>query len=407
MLKTKDKIGFLLGAGASYELGLPLVDELTVEFKRALFRTKKMRYYVVPKEIESVLFQLLIDENLNYEDIIGRIEVEIQRCRNKHELYQKWYAVLARYLEAIFYLLIERHYKNKIFIKERLHLLEPLKEYCRNNPLWIFSLNYDLLIEIIAKYLKISIKYGFHEVTSIKGFMFEKLSRTDMENNNFSFFQKEGGINLVKLHGALDVFVEGDEKNYLKLINMSSCFTGIIDDVKNILEDDASSKDGIKCTNEITYYDDNKVLQFLRMTIMSGKHKYSSRLSHTMDDWFFKIYRGHINYVQTLFSIGYSFQDLHINDVLYDWLSFSEDRKLIIVNPHLKNAPSFLRHIIDQIDIINMTFLEFLNQNCIKKLIHIKMNNNLRDISRKKLIKSNKYNKANSADAKSRVADQR
>jgi hypothetical protein len=43
--------GFLLGAGASYELGLPLVDELTIEFKRALFRTKEMRYYAVPLEI--------------------------------------------------------------------------------------------------------------------------------------------------------------------------------------------------------------------------------------------------------------------------------------------------------------------------------------------------------------------
>ena len=26
-----------MGAGASYELGLPLVDELTIEFKKALF----------------------------------------------------------------------------------------------------------------------------------------------------------------------------------------------------------------------------------------------------------------------------------------------------------------------------------------------------------------------------------
>ena len=28
-------IGFILGSGASYELGLPLVDELTIEFKKA------------------------------------------------------------------------------------------------------------------------------------------------------------------------------------------------------------------------------------------------------------------------------------------------------------------------------------------------------------------------------------
>ena len=32
----------------------------------------------------------------------------------------------------------------------------------------------------------------------------------------FRFFQKERGINLIKLHGALHIFVQGDEKNYLK-----------------------------------------------------------------------------------------------------------------------------------------------------------------------------------------------
>lgn len=401
----EDKIGFLLGAGASYELGLPLVDELTIEFKRALFRTKNKQYYVVPKEIDSVVYSLLTDKHLYYEDIIGRIEVETQRCRANKELHQKWHEVLARYLEAIFYLLIERHYKNRTFIKEHLYLLEPLKEYCSDNPLWIFSLNHDLLIEIIAKYLEVPIKYGFQESIYFNGFTFEKLSKENMRKNRFSFFQKGGGINLIKLHGSLDIFVQGDERNYLKLVNTGSDLTGIIDDINNLLKDDASTKDGVKCTNEITYYDDDNILQFLRMTIMSGKHKYSSRISHTMDDWFFRIYKGHINYVQKLFSIGYSFQDLHVNAVLYDWLSFSAERKLIIVNPHIKDIPSSFRHIMDQIEIINLGFLEFLNSCSVKNLLLSNINKKMRDLHRTKFINSEEYNKANSANAKNRTAD--
>jgi len=389
----EEKVGFLIGAGASYELGLPLVDELTIEFKRALLRTKEMPYYRVPKEISSIVFPLLESDDLNYEDIIGRIEVEIQRCRGNNNLYQKWYGILARYLEAVFYLLLERHDKNKTFIKARLDLFEPLKNYCCNNPLWIFSLNHDLLVEIIAKHLGIPIKFGFKDTIQINGLTFEKLSRENMEKNQFSFFQKDPGINLIKLHGALDVFVEGDEKNYLKIINQGNDITGIIDDVSKILEGDASTKEGVKCTNHITYYDEDNVLQFLRITIMSGKHKYSSRISHTMDDWFFKIYKGHINYIKNLYSIGYSFQDLHVNNVLYDWLTFSKERKLKIVNPHLSRIPNYFSHISDQIEIINLGFLEFLNQKSNKNQMLAMINSKLRNYSRKKFIKSKNITK--------------
>jgi len=165
-----EKIGFLIGAGASYELGLPLVDELTMEFKKALCRTKETPYYKVPKEIEPIVFSLLQDNNLNYEDVIGRIEVEIQRCRGNDELYQKWNALLAKYLETVFFLLLERHYKNKTFICERLDLFKPLKEYCTKNPVWIFSLNHDLSIEVVAKYLEIDL-IGTYKITNNLSYM--------------------------------------------------------------------------------------------------------------------------------------------------------------------------------------------------------------------------------------------
>jgi len=384
-----EKTGFLLGAGASYELGLPLVDELTIEFKRALLKTKHMRYYSSPREIESTILPLLNNSHLNYEDIIGRIEVEIQRCRG-NSLYQKWYAILSRYLEAIFYLLLERHYKNKNYIKERLDLIEPIKNYCTDNPLWIFSLNHDLLIEIIANELKIPIKYGFYENVTINNFTFQKLSRENMEKNEFSFFHKNGGINLIKLHGSLDVFAQGDKKNYLKLINGTDNCIEIINHINELTKKDAAGKKGIGCTNQITYYDHKNILQFLQMTIMSGKHKYSSRISHNMDDWFFRIFKGHINYIKNLYCIGLSFQDLHVNTVLYEWLSFSADRILIIVNPQIKEIPVSFRHIMNQVQIINLGFLDFLNQGLSKNKVTIKINKKLRDFSRKQFINSNK-----------------
>lgn len=379
--------GFLLGAGASYELGLPLVDELTIEFKRSILRNWNAPYYKVSRKIEEVLYPLLNDNSMNYEDIIGRIEVEINRTRGNNQLYQEWYAVLGRYLEAVSILLLERHTKNEQFINERLYLLEEIKNFCSEKPLWIFSLNHDLIIEMFAKYYQIPLKCGFNTYKEVSGIKFEELSREDMEKNRFKFIYNEAGINLVKLHGSLDIFTYLDGKSYLKLAHNIGNDSTLIKGINQLISNDPTIKQGVKCTNEITYYDENNVLQFLRMTIMSGKHKYSSKVSHNMDDWFFKIFKGHINYVNELYCIGYSFQDKHINSVVYDWLAFSNERKIIIVNPYIKEIPNDFKHISDQVEIQNKGFLNFLNKK--NKKMDIKFNQTFRDLSRKKLIKNN------------------
>lgn len=381
-------IGFLLGAGASYELGLPLVDELTIEFKKSILRNWDAPYYKVSKKIEEVVLPLLSDESMNYEDIIGRIEVEINRTRGDSKLYQEWYAVLGRYLEAIFMLLLERHTKNEQYINERLYLLKGIKEFCSEKPLWIFSLNHDLIIELIARYHQIPLQCGFNTFKEVSGVKFEELTKEDMEKNKFKFIINQPGINLVKLHGSLDIFTYLDGKSYLKLAHDTGhTISSLMKNINQLIYNDSTIKKGLKCTNEITYFDDNNVLQFLRMTIMSGKHKYASRVSHNMDDWFFKVFKGHINFVKDLYCIGYSFQDRHINSVIYDWLVFSNDRKIIIVNPYIKEIPNDFQHVSNQVDIQNKGFLNFLNKQ--DKKIDIKFNQVFRDMSRKRLIKNN------------------
>lgn len=378
-------IGFLLGAGASYELGLPLVDELTIEFKRSILKTWNTSYYKVAKEIEEIIYPLLNDQSMNYEDIIGRIEVEINRTKENRKLYQEWYALLGRYLEAIFMLLLERHTKNEQFINERLYLLEGIKEFCFEKPLWIFSLNHDLIIEIVANYFKIQLNCGFNTYKKVSGIKFEELLQEDMEKNKFKFIYNDPGINLIKLHGSLDLFTYLEGRSYLKLACDNKNICNLIKDINKLILNDPTIKEGVKCTNEITYYDEDNILQFLRMTIMSGKHKYSSRVSHNMDDWFFKIFKGHINYIKDLYCIGYSFQDRHINNVIYDWLISSNNRKIIIVNPFIKEVPNEFKHVSNQIEIVNKGFLEFLNKK--DKVIDIKLNHFFRNLSRKNLIK--------------------
>ena len=105
-----------------------------------------------------------------------------------------------------------------------------------NRPLCVFSLNHDLIFEMLASRLSIPIKSGFTDTTSILvkhlsstiPINFELLPRDNIKNNTYRFFNYgEYGINLIKLHGSLDIFGFKDEVNYLKLfpVNASPSLT--------------------------------------------------------------------------------------------------------------------------------------------------------------------------------------
>ncbi|WP_167483042.1 SIR2 family protein [Leptospira noumeaensis] len=377
-----------MGAGASYNLGMPLTDELTKEFKSILIAAIDTPYFKVQRNIFDLIYPILTNPNNTYEDIIGTLEVEIRRHENR-AISQQIHDVLSRYLELVYSILLSRHERNKNFINLQLDFFKPILEYCKDGPLWVFSLNHDVMIEIICSYFNIPLKCGFNEKLKINNIEFEMLSRSEMKKNKFSFHTKESGINLIKLHGSLDLFVKNDELNYIKVSIDKNDHLKIIEDLKKLdqIEKETSISFGVRCTNEIAYYDEENILQFLRKTIISGKHKYSTKISHTMDDWFFKLFKSYINSVDELYSIGYGFLDPHINQVLIDWLEFSSKRNITIVNPNIKNIPSNFSYLDKQIKIINSGIITFLNPNgSLVEKTKIFITETLRNIFREKFL---------------------
>ena len=232
------------------------------------------------------------------------------------------------------------------------------------SPLWVFSLNHDLLFEMICTATQIPMKFGMNGKKEIYGVNFETLSKEEMNSNRFSFFTKEKRtVNLVKMHGALDLFTEGNNRDYLKIVNSNSP-SATFKDLKHIVETDMATKNNkISFSPLITYFDNDGVDQFLMKTILSGKHKFTDKIQHDSGNWFFRIFEGYINHVKSLYVIGYSFGDEHINIRLCDWISFSASRKLIIVNPGIGEIPLQFRHLKDQCSIMKIGFRDFLHQN--------------------------------------------
>lgn len=359
-----------IGAGATYDCGMPLVWELTAEIRRWLTPVKIISFNENWKsqgggwhnDVVSLLVSLLENKNLHYENIIGAIEVECSREQDQSKR-QSYYAMLGFLLQAVYGLLMERQVKNTHYALAALEDFSSIKEMARNNkPLWVFSLNHDCIIEMLALKCGIPLKSGFNEEVSIpmktangsiRSFPFERLSRKSIEENQYSFFgHGEFGINLIKLHGSLDIFGQDDELNYLKISAIGNNPESLSSQIQilNQINQDIAVRDGVVCTNENIYEDENGEIQFLRKSLLSGAHKFTKKLSQIAPSEFLSLFRGNLNYADELICIGYSFGDKHIDDHIVDWLSFSATRKLTIVNPGINVCPERMKHLSGQVE---------------------------------------------------------
>ncbi|MBB3231125.1 hypothetical protein [Halomonas stenophila] len=359
-----------IGAGAAYDCGMPLVWELTAELRRCLTPERIVSFNEGWKaqgggwnqDVISRVAILLGNKDLHYEHIIGALEIEFSRERNEGKR-QDYHAALGFLLQAVYGLLMERQVKNTDYALNALDDFSAIKKLAQeNNPLWIFSLNHDCIIEMLAASAGIPIKSGFNEEVSIpmkstdgvlRQIPFERLSRASIESNCYDFHKHgEYGINLIKLHGGLDLFGQNDELNYLKIKPVEHDPAPFAHQLQIIdkINQDIAVRDGVACMNENVYEDEQGRIQFLRKTLLSGAHKFTKKLSQIAPSEFLSLFKGSLNYADALVCIGYSFGDKHIDENIVDWLSLSGSRKLTIVNPGIGGCPDRLKYLSEQVE---------------------------------------------------------
>jgi hypothetical protein len=181
-----------------------------------------------------------------------------------------------------------------------------------------------------------------------------RLTRQCIEKNKYDFFAHgEHGINLVKLHGALDIFGYDDEVNYLKLMSSDANPDSYVKNIELLasLDLDLGRRSGVRAVNEHTYYDSDGELQFLRNSLLSGAHKFTRRVDQVAPSEFLSLFSGCLNYVNELLCMGYGFGDGHVDEKIADWLGFSSERKMTIINPGIDRCPSRFAHLYDQVSL--------------------------------------------------------
>ncbi len=379
----------LLGAGASRELGMPLRSDVNAELSawlnpdslRRLNATWRARGFGHPDPVIEDVAGRLLPEAFDYEELLHHLESQYLEdaraghARAYHELYA-WLAQLA-------YQTIYRHQvERRSLVREGLQYFEGLARLARvNRPLWVFSLNHDLLVECVAALFGIEVSCGFSERqvtlpcrnesgTTVARVTASLLTDAEMANGCLGFL-KTGwpGINLLRLHGALDVFTWGEGRDLILLRPRELTFDAIIDVLQIANEGLLAPRlaaalfpDSWALTNKIPYLDEQGRPRTLGRTLLASAARLTDPFPGLMQRRWLEYCRAGLTQVERLVALGCGMGDCGVNELVGEWLAGSSRRRLEIVAPGALRLPAFLDRLADQVELVPAATTTYLEQ---------------------------------------------
>ena len=353
--------GLLLGAGFSVDLGMPLASEFS-DTLFSFFHSRKMIYLInnmrghrpysndrtlcdetLDKFIE-IYNEFLNSNNKNYEQLFKIIEnlslfsgVE-QETRN---YFLRWLRDIINELFLIYqretyvYYLLNRD-KYKWFLDE-----------FSKDELWIFTLNHDILVEMLCLDYNVPLREGYSYTVQIPQsnlelknvFEFGCVDATEKDVNNLHYLTKSKGINILKIHGGLNEYFQGDEKSgrYRLFFSTNNCRNSLeyLNKLEQFIHEPHYYINGCKPNigGEICVSNFDGIMQFMKPSILTGSKKYHTTLSNHQHEEKIELFSSGLEKIDELYIIGYSFGDKHINHRISHAMHLNDKLKVTIVNP--------------------------------------------------------------------------
>lgn len=197
-----DNLGFLFGAGTSFESGYPLVSGLTKAVVGAL-----------PAQDRAAMEEALTAKGLNYEDSSGLPNIEeisdvvIEHHTNSQ--LTRFQNLKDRLRELVRNAILDVSNPD---ISNQVALLERLKRRAFDRPtnIWFFTTNYDLLLEEACAEVGLKLINGFCGATN-RFFSEQEFSVVSGTTAGARFTPESGlTVRLVKLHGSVSWYRKGD-----------------------------------------------------------------------------------------------------------------------------------------------------------------------------------------------------
>lgn len=365
------KRGFLLGAGFTYDLGMPLVGELT-DVLLAMFTKQSARQladmlsrqkpYSDDRPINHAAiqeaFRILIDyksrNGRNYEELLKEIELAPYahgRSQSDRDSFHYVFGILY----GIIHLILVEYQRESYQAIYALNApwFKGLKNLLSDEGNWIFSLNHDLYIECLAIDFGIPITYGdvndiIFPVSNLR--ISDKIrlryrSRADFGRQDLGWHRGSTGINLIRLHGGLSEHSYRDEELICNPLLTWSHSSELIQEF-NKIESMAYYHSGIKVngggdTRIVTGPDGT--LDILSRTMLTGGKKYSTTTNDKKGEEKLGLFFEVVKTLDELVVIGYSFGDSHINDRILNAMVLNPNLKIWIIDPIHRPWPPFLR----------------------------------------------------------------
>lgn len=363
------KKGLLVGAGFSYDFGMPLAKELTEVFL-GLFNKRNV------KSLAAVLSKnnpYTDDRPINKEAIFEGLDLLLKYKNSSGSNYEELFSDLQNlggsskknqsdkdsyhYLFSIFYdiihsiLSIYQVESYAILFTKNIQWHSKFSSLLSDEETWIFTLNHDLYMECLAIDLNIPITYGDkenisfpvsnQEMNNILNLTYSESSSLDKDT--LDFIKNDHGINLVKLHGGLS---ELDYKGKSIICNQSlnkNNSVELIHDFKKI-ESLAYFHEGKKIPSgkDRVITNSEGELDIITKSMLTGGRKYSKTTNAKKGEEKLKILDEVLNELDELTIIGYGFGDPHINSRISNAMVLNKNLKLRIVNPTNVSNPKFL-----------------------------------------------------------------
>lgn len=293
------KKGLLLGAGFSYDLGMPLASELTEVFLGMFPKRRAKRFgeilsqndpYTKDRPInKKAIFEgidlLLSYEGTNYEELLSNLQ-ELGNAPGKTQSDRDSY----HYLFGIFYEIIhqiltlyQKVSYQELYIKNR-SWFSNLRSLLSEKETWVFTLNHDLYMECLAIDMEIPITYGdrrnlilpINNLEMNNEIRFTYSNRDELSYRGQGYFKNEFGINLVKVHGGLSELLY---KDGLMICNQSLSHSSSEELIADFIKIDnmAYYHDGKKVPSgkDRVITDPNGELDIICKSMLTGGSKYS------------------------------------------------------------------------------------------------------------------------------------
>lgn len=353
------------------DVNTELLAWLSPDSLRRLNATWRARGFGHPDDVIEDVAGRLGSETFDYEALLRHLEAQyLEDAREGYaSAYHGLYAWLAQVVSQMLY---RRQVERRDSFREGLQYFEGLAHLARaNRPLWVFSLNHDVLVECIAALFGIDVSCGFSQrqvmlpcrdaagqpIAVLRAAL---LRDEDMASGRLEFF-KTGwpGINLLKLHGALDVFTLGDGPDLIRLVPAEETFDALIDVLQIANEGllDASlasslAPDALTVMNQIPYIDAEGRPQVLGRTLLASAARLTHPYPNLMQRRWLEYFRAHLAAVDRLVAIGYGMGDDDVNEIVQAWLAAQPSHRLEIVTPGIAQVPPFLAALGDQIELV-------------------------------------------------------